>query len=123
MFSLGGALTSIPYVALAVSTVVASGLLWNTLIENPSIRAEARNGYVAVAELTAAKAELAERERQAVAAIAAGNNFAAVLREQSAAMEKKASEQERLDRDYEAKLKAAGRSCLLTDADIRELSK
>lgn len=123
MFSLAGALTSLPYVALSVSTVVAAGLLWNGLVDNPSVRSEARSGYVTLAELGAAKAQLAETQRQAQAAQQANDNFAEVVRRQSQSIAAKLAEQEQKYAAYEERLKTLGRQCLLDDADIGELSR
>lgn len=119
MFSLAGAFGAIPYVA----TVVVVGYLWNTLIENPALVREARAGFASTVELEAMKAQLNERERQAQVALEAGNKFADVLRAQATALATEAAEQEKKDDEYAAKLKKAGRACLLTDADIRELRK
>lgn len=123
MLNLAGALSSLPYVAVSVSTVIAAGLLWNMLIDNPIQRAEARGGYVAIAELEAAKAQLAETKRQTEAAQEASDNFAETLRRQAQAASIKTAEQEKRNAEYQARLVALGRQCLLDDDDIRELSK
>lgn len=119
MLNFAGALASLPYVA------VVAAALWgyNVLVENPMIRAEARAGMVSTAELAAAKAELAERERQAAAGLAASTAFAATLQQQSAALAKETEEREKELADYAARIKAEGRSCPLSDADIRGLRK
>lgn len=119
MLSLAGALGSLPYVLAVVGALLA----YNVAIENPSIRAEARAGMVAVAELAAAKAELKERERQAAAGLAASTAFAETLRAQSAELAKEAEAHEQELADFAARLKKEGRSCALSDADIRELRK
>lgn len=119
MLSIAGAIGSVPYVAAVAGLL----MLYNSAIENPQVRAEARAGMVATAELAAAEAQLAERERQAQAATAANGRFAELLRRQAEDLAGMAVEQEKRDDEYAAKLKAAGRACLLTDADIRELHR
>lgn len=119
MLSLAGALTSLPYVLI----VTAGLLLYNWGVENPIIRAEARAGMVSTAELAAAKAELAERERQAAAGLAATTAFAATLRQQSEELARESEAHEKELADYAARIKAEGRSCPLSDADIRSLRK
>lgn len=119
MLNLAGAIGSLPYVGI----VVAAGLFYNTLVDNPIVRAEARAGLVAVSELEAVKATLAEKTRQEGAAQAASDNFAEVIRRQAQAVSVKEAEQEKQNAAYEARLLALGRQCLLNGDDIRELSR
>lgn len=119
MFTIAGALGSIPYVAMALLAVYAYNGIW----ENPRIREEARAGMVAKAELSAAQSELSEQRRQAQAAIAATTAFAEALRQNEAKQrEINAAEQKRLS-EYAEQIKKQGRSCILNDDDVRELSK
>lgn len=117
MLNLAGAIRSLPYV-LAVAGAM---YLYNVAIENPLIRAEARAGMVTTAELSAVKAELAERERQAAAGLAASVTFAETVRAQSAALAEQSAAHEKELSDYEARLKAEGRSCPLSADDVRRL--
>lgn len=119
MFSISGALSSSPYVAL----VIAIGFVLNSFVENPIIRAEARRGYVLEAEKAAAEAQSAEMQRQAAAAKDALATFKAAL---AMADKKQVELSAKLDEDtkaYEAKLKAAGRSCRLSRDDVQWLLK
>lgn len=119
MLSFAGALGSLPYVAAVVAVLLG----YNTLIENPMVRAEARAGMLSVAELAAAKAELAERERQAAAGLAASTAFAATLRQQSEELAREAEAHEKELADFAARIKAEGRSCPLSADDVRSLRK
>lgn len=84
---------------------------------------KAREGYVAEARLIAAEAQLAERNRQLAAGRRALDGFAGLLAD-AQARESALSEQDaKDDAQFEAGLKAAGRSCSLTDDDIRWLRR
>jgi hypothetical protein len=61
MFSLAGALSSIPYVLATVGLMLA----YNGLIDNPMVRREARQGYVQESRITALQAANDELKRQA----------------------------------------------------------
>lgn len=61
MFSLGGALNSIPYVLATVALL----FVYNDWVDNPMVRREARQGYVQEATVTALTAQNAELQRQA----------------------------------------------------------
>lgn len=117
MLSISGAFTALPYVCIVIVTLGA----WNWAIENPSIRREARQGYVVEATLTAANAKVAEMERQAQAARGLADTFrreaeAATVR----AMADKVEADRRID-EYERQRAAAGRACPLSADDLERL--
>lgn len=72
--SIGGALTSLPYLGCAF----VAALLYNT-IENRSIVREARAGYVTEVQLATVQGQLAEVKRQADAAQKASDLFQEAL--------------------------------------------
>jgi hypothetical protein len=81
-------------------------------------RKAAREGYVQEARLIAAQAQLAETQRQLAAGRKALDGYAALLAE-AQTREAALSEQDAIeDADYEAKLKAGGRSCPLSADDL-----
>lgn len=119
MFGLGGAISSLPYIA----AVVAGLLLVNWAVENPLVRENARQGYVSIAEKAALEAELTEANRQRAAAVALEQQWSARVeslqkesKEQDAALEVATYE-------YEAKLDDAKRACRKLDADDFKLLK
>ncbi len=86
-------------------------------------RKAARAGYVQEARLIAAQAQLAETQRQLSAGRKALDGYAALLAE-AQAREAALSEQDaKEDADYEAKLRADGRSCALSDDDLQWLRR
>lgn len=60
MFSIAGALQSIPYVLATVGLLLA----YNGLIDNPMVRREARQGYVQQSQITALQSANDELRRQ-----------------------------------------------------------
>jgi hypothetical protein len=110
-----GALRDVPFIQHLVQGRVES--------EREKAAAEAREGYVQEARLIAAQAQLAETQRQLAAGRKALDGYAALLAEAQAS-EAALSEQDAIeDADYEAKLKAAGRSCSIGTDDLRWLRK
>lgn len=119
MLSPLGALSALPYLAIAF----AAATIYNVAWENPRIRAEARSGYVLEAEKAAAEAALGEAQRQARAALEAANSFNALLRQQAAELEAKAAADEKEQSEYEARIKAEKRSCPVSADDILYLNR
>lgn len=64
MFSIAGAITSLPYIFATVGLLLA----YNAVFDNPSVRREARKGYVLETSLAALEAERNELQRQRDAA-------------------------------------------------------
>ncbi len=120
MFGLASFLGALPYLAI----LVAAALTYNGLIENPSIRREARAGYVLETEAAAAKAEAAEMRRQANVALEASVAFNARLVKEQAATAAREAETEQDIADNEKRLKAiADRKCGISPADRQWLLK
>lgn len=107
-------------VLVALATLVAA-YAYNGLVDNPWVIHEARAGFVLQSELTAAKAELAERQRQADAASQAYTELQKRLaaQQQKDAADDAATELEIAQ--YEKKLADAGRGCSLDDSDVQWL--
>jgi len=114
-----GALSAWPYIALVI--VLFGG--WNMWYENPRIRTEARSGYVLEVSAAAAKAELEERTRQALAATIAAGKLKEVVEKQQEADAATLDAQRKDLKDYAASLKTQKRSCPLTQSDIDWLRK
>ncbi|MRG53985.1 hypothetical protein GF108_00095 [Phyllobacterium sp. SYP-B3895] len=106
--------------ALAGAAVTAT---FYALVIIPIERNDARRGYVAEAQATAAeaKADKIERERRADQIVI--DAYQVKLKNTRAAEAEKVEQHETKIADYEAKLKAAGRSCLVDDADRNWLLK
>lgn len=86
-------------------------------------REKAREGYVREARLIAAEARLAETERQLVAGRKALDGFAELLAEAQAREAAQSEQDAQDDAEFQAALKAANRSCSITDDDIRWLRR
>ena len=110
---------SLPYVLLVVTVLGVYNYAW----ENPRLEHEARQGYVLEAEATAAKAELAERQRQVAAAITATAQLQAALEKQRAEDQAADAARKKDLTDYAQSLKTAKRSCPLTRDDLDWLRK
>lgn len=107
---------------LVALATIAGCYVYNGLVDNPVVVAKARAGFVLQSELTAARAELAERERQANAA---GQAYTELQKRLAAQQQKDAADDaatEEAIKEYEKKLADAGRSCRLDDTDIEWLS-
>jgi hypothetical protein len=108
--------------ALAVVLAVIGFRVW-LAAHDASTRHEALAGYVKQVELDAAKAELAETERQLAAGRKALSQYAELLAaEQEKNRVADAAEEQRI-KDNEAKLAAEGRARHLTQSDIDFLLK
>lgn len=98
-------------------------LSFNLLINDPSIRREARQGYVLEAQKIALEAQLAERDRQ----IKAGEFVISAYQEQlsnaRAAEQARSEQSEQEIAAYEKRLADEGRACRLDRADIDWLRK
>ncbi|MFK4060717.1 hypothetical protein [Brucella anthropi] len=98
-------------------------LSFNLLIHDPSIRREARQGYVLEAQKIALEAKLAERDRQIKAGQLVIESYQEQLRNARKAEQERIEQTEQEIADYEKKLAAAGRSCLLNSDDIEWMRK
>lgn len=108
--------------ALAVVLAVIGFRVW-LAAHDASTRHEALAGYVKQVELDAAKAKLAETERQLEAGRKALSQYAELL---AAEQEKNRAADEALEQEikfHEAELAAKGRSCHISDDDRRWLLK
>lgn len=108
--------------ALAVVLAVIGFRLW-LAAHDASTRHEALAGYVKQVELDAAKAKLAETERQLAAGRKALSQYAELL---AAEQEKNRAADEALEKeiaDHEKELAAKGRSCSISPDDRRWLLK
>lgn len=107
---------------IAIAASLSGGWLWNELIDNPHVRqlvrVEERAACTIRAREAAAEAEARERAKQQ----AAGARALADYRKQAEARERLRIEvQENLEREIaenEARLAAAGRSCLADQSDV-----
>lgn len=86
-------------------------------------RRKAREGFVQEAQLIAAEAKLAETQRQLAAGRKALDAYAAMLSEAQAREAALAEQDAKDEAEYEALLKAAGRSCALGSDDVIWLRK
>lgn len=117
MFSIGGAISAIPYVLATVGLLYA----YNTFIDNPMVRREARQGYVHEATVTALTAQNAELRRQAAESEQLASAWQKSLeRFQEVSRANEANLEERIAA-YVADPANAGRECSLTDSDINFL--
>lgn len=109
--------------AAAVALTSSAWTLYDRTIDDPAVARAARSEYVARAELEAAKARLAEVERQRDIGAQALEEY----RRRLAAYEQvEAAEDARHELEIaenEKRLQAAGRSCVLDDADIEFLRR
>ncbi len=88
-----------------------------SLVSIPAAEHRARAGYVELAEKTTAEAKAAEMERQRNAASQALTEAAKRQAADELAQQAKDAETDVAIADYEKKLSAANRSCLVDDAD------
>lgn len=106
--------------------LIAAALIWTQIDKTSAVRRavdDALTDAVAGAQIAALEAKLAEKERQLAAGRKALDGFAALLSEAQAREAALAEQDAKDDAEYEARLKAAGRSCALTDDDNRWLRK
>ena len=107
---------------VGAGAVVAGALLvWNAGVDNPRVTREARADYVAKAETKALEAQLAEEQRQRAAAEYALAAYTKQAGADAAADVARAEALEQRIADYEQELALAGRSCVLTAADVEWL--
>lgn len=117
MFSLGGLLSSIPYVLATVGLLFA----YNGLIDNPMVRREARAGYVQEATVTALTAQNAELRRQADESDQLAAAWQKSLERFQEVSQENADNQEDKIAAYIADPANAGECGDLTDSDIEFL--
>ncbi len=111
-------------VAAAAVTLTASTLaLYDRAIDDPAVARGARREFVARAELVAAKAKLAEAERQRDAGAQALEEFRRRLAVEQQVERAEDARHEKEIADYEKKLAAQGRGCVLDDGDIEFLRR
>lgn len=113
MFSIAGALSSIPYVLATVGVLLAL----NGLIENPMIRKEARAGYVqetTVAAFAEANAELRRQAKESKQLADAWQKSLERYQDQAEANLRASEEKEAA---YVANPANADK-CVLTDSDV-----
>lgn len=103
--------------------LVVAAVGYNFWIENPRIAREARIGYVQAAEKAALEAELAETKRQRDASARAASAWQSQLERFQAQEDDRAKQLEADIAEFEQTLASAGRSCRLTDDDLRFLRK
>ena len=106
-----------------LAAVVAGLLIYDRVIDDPQVRRLARQGYIAEAEKAALQAEMQEVRRQKLAAEANALLWHQQLVRLQGEQDAREAEVEADIAEMEAKLKASGRSCPLTDDDIKWLRK
>lgn len=105
---------------------IAAALIWTQIDKTSSVRRavdKAMTQAVAGAQIASLEARLAERERQLAAGRKALAGFAELLREAQAREAALAEQDAEDEAEFEARLKAAGRSCAVTDDDIQWLRR
>ncbi len=109
------------YLKLAAGAIVGGFIVYvfMSLITVPAAERQARAGYVALAEKTTAEAKAAEMERQRNAASQALTEAAKRQAADEIAQQAKDAETDVAIADYEKKLAAANRQCLV-DGDDRD---
>lgn len=107
------------YLKLALGAIVGGFLVYvfMSLVSIPAAEHRAGAGYVELAEKTTAEAEAAEMERQRNAASQALTEAAKRKAADELAQQAKDAETDVAIVDYEKKLAAANRQCLVDDAD------
>jgi hypothetical protein len=110
-------------VALIAFAVFYGMLLYDRYVDDPRVAEDARRGFVAIAEVSAVEAERDLAQRLLIAAQEAAKDYENQLAEIYAVQTAKDAADRIKDATYEASLKAAGRSCPLTDADIEWVQK
>lgn len=108
--------------ALAVVLAVIGFRVW-LAAHDASTRHEALAGYVKQVELDAAKAKLAETERQLDVGRKAAEEHAKRLSDELAKERADDAESEKKVAEYEKQLAAKGRSCRLNSDDLKFLRK
>lgn len=112
---------------LKIGAGLAAGIVlmlgFNALIHDPMIEREARQGYVFEAQKIALEMQLAERDRQIKAGQMVIESYQEQLRNARRAEQERNEQTEQEIADYEKKLAAAGRSCLLNSDDIEWMRK
>lgn len=103
--------------------IVVAAVGYNYWIENPRIANDARQGYVREAEKAAIESELREVKRQRDAAERSAAAWQEQLQRYQEEAKKRSEEVEKDIAEFEAAIAAGGRSCKLTDADIKFLRK
>lgn len=125
LVAIGRFLWSLANICLPIPLgLIAAVGLWLWLDRSSAIREavdDALTEAVAGAKIAALEATLAERNRQLQAGLRAAEGFADLLREAQLREAQQAAIDATEDADYEAKLKAAGRSCAITPDDLRWL--
>lgn len=107
--------------ALGAAALLAAATAYDALIDDPAVRRAALAGFVAQAELSAAQAQIAEISRQKAAADASLAEFSERLRVAERAALAANDALEAAIAAHADVLAKEGRSCPLTDADIRFL--
>lgn len=113
----GGVSGSLRLIAGAVGAF-ALFVLWNVAIDNPRVRNDARQAYVAIALLEAEQAKSAELERQRNAGAIAFEEYRKRLAAVELADKADDARHEAEIAKYEQKLAEAGRSCALDSSDV-----
>lgn len=111
-----GAIVGIALASIAIFS-------WNTLIDNPRVIAKAREEYVAKSELVSLQAKIQTEESRRKIAEAISDKYAKNLDEAIQKNKVDQASQEVEIAEYEARLKAAGRSCTLDRSDIEWMWK
>lgn len=107
------------FVAAGVAVAVFVSLqAYDRLVDDPAVAAAARRDFVARAELTAARAQLAELQRQVTAGNRAIEQFQKMAEADELADAEMARRQEQEIAGYEQALADAGRSCKITPQDL-----
>ncbi|MFB9952019.1 hypothetical protein ACFFP0_24485 [Rhizobium puerariae] len=101
---------------LAIGLVVYH--LYASLIGYPSAAREAREGYVLLAEKTAAQATVAELQRQLQASNSAKQSLQEKITKDTAEDVQREKDREAKILEYEVRLSQANRRCALDRADI-----
>lgn len=121
--SLGAAVQATLAFVAGIGLATAALMLWDGLVDDPSVRREALRGYVAKVELEAANAKAAEIARQRDAFRRSAEAYQSIV-EQARKGEAAAREQlEQRIADYEQDLARRDRACRLDDADVDWLRK
>lgn len=108
-------------IGILIGVMLMNG--YNRFIGHPSVAAEARLGYVLLAERTALETKLAVETKRREAAERISDNHAKALAVATQQIQEDMARLEQENADYEARLNDAGRRCELNADDINWLRK
>lgn len=111
------------FIAVGVLAGIAVSSLYVSFIHDPKVAAAAREGYVQLAEKTAAEAKATEMERQRNVASQALTDAQKRKEADDVADQARQAQSDAEVADYEKKLQAANRGCTADSDDVEFLLK